>query len=566
MTERHTPIFDLASRYCDEAAALDPQLATYVGIEGYDHLLTDNSPEASEQRAEFNRRMLAELKSLKPTDELDRLGAEVMAERLESELALHDAGEYGPFMSVIWSTPGSVRNIFEMMPHETAEQRATLMARMSQVPQALASWRRTLEDSASKGRINTRRQIGEVGKQVSTFGTGALQGVVKRIHEAHGVEPSAEYLEIAKKGDAAFAELGAWMTGTFINQAKDDDGVGKERYALWAKNFTGATLDPVETYQWGCEELERITRRMEKVAKEILPSYQAGSSFKPVVEVLDADPRYQVKGTDALLDFLRGVVTQATNLLEGKHFDIDPSIRTCEVRLAPEGSASAAYYTGPTEDLSRPGITWFPVVQESDVFSIWHEVSTWFHEGIPGHHLQIAIQTISKEMQTRYGRLMAGTSGQAEGWALYAERLMDELGQFDNPGYEMGFLSAQAMRAARVVVDIGMHLKLQAPAGMLCNGQDIGGRTWDANLAVEFLQDRALLPETHAKSEVDRYLGVPGQAISYKVGERYFLEAREDAKKRLGDKFDLKAWHTYALNLGGVALDTLQKEMAAWQG
>jgi uncharacterized protein (DUF885 family) len=428
MTQRNTPIFQLADAYCDEAAALNPQMATNIGIAGYDHLLTDHGPEASEARANHTRATLAKLAALTPTDDLDRLGAEVMRERLESDLQIHDSGEGGQFMSVIWSTASGVRNIFEMMPHETAEQRATMQARMTQVGQALESWRRTLEESASKGHINSRRQIVAVAKQCKTFSEGALQGVVKRISAAHDMEPSAEWLEIAKQGDAAFGALGSWMEKELAPRSKDEDGVGAERYALWARSFTGATLDPFETYQWGVEELERITERMVKVAQQVIPGFTAGSSFIPVVEALDADPEYQIVGREALVDFLSGIITQATTLLEDTHFDIDPRIRTCEVRIAPEGSASAAYYTSPTEDLSRPGITWYPIVKEGDVFPIWHDVSTWYHEGIPGHHLQLAIQTISTEMQTRFGRLLGGTSGQAEGWALYSERFMDELG------------------------------------------------------------------------------------------------------------------------------------------
>jgi uncharacterized protein (DUF885 family) len=566
MTQRTTPIFQLADAYCDEVAARNPQQATSMGIPGYDHLLTDHGPEAAAERAEHARATLAALNALTPTDDLDRLGAEVMRDGLETELALHDSGEGGQFMSVIWSTAGGVRNIFEMMPHEEAEQRATMQERMTHVGEALASWRRTLEHSADNGHINSRRQILAVAKQCKVFGEGALQGVVKRVSKAHDLEPTAEWLEIARQGDAAFTALGEWMESSFAPRSEDVDGVGAERYALWARSFTGATLDPLETYQWGLEELERITQRMVRVAQQVIPDFRAGSSFIPVVEALDADPQYQVIGREALLEFLGGLISHATTLLDGAYFDIEPRIRTCEVRIAPEGSASAAYYTSPTEDLSRPGITWYPIVKEGDVFPIWHDVSTWFHEGIPGHHLQLAIQTISTQMQTRYARLLGGTSGQAEGWALYAERLMDELGQFPNPGYEMGYLSAQALRAARVVVDIGMHLHLQAPAGLLLNGEDIGGRTWDAVLARDFMMDRALQSFEHASSEVDRYLGLPGQAISYKVGERYFLEAREAAKARLGDAFDLKKWHTYALDLGGVSLDTLQREMAAWQG
>jgi uncharacterized protein (DUF885 family) len=181
---------------------------------------------------------------------------------------------------------------------------------------------------------------------------------------------------------------------------------------------------------------------------------------------------------------------------------------------------------------------------------------TWYHEGVPGHHLQSATVIIEMDRLSRFQRTEAWTSGYGEGWALYAERLMDELGGFSDPGYEMGFLSAQALRAARVVVDIGMHLGYT----------DSDGAVWNAQSAYELLRDKALLEHENASSEVDRYLGWPGQAISYKVGERVWMRARQSAKQRLGSNFSLKKFHSYALKLGPMGLDSFEDEMSRWDG
>jgi uncharacterized protein (DUF885 family) len=191
-------------------------------------------------------------------------------------------------------------------------------------------------------------------------------------------------------------------------------------------------------------------------------------------------------------------------------------------------------------------------------FPLWKEVSTCYHEAVPGHHLQVAQVKFLGDTLSRFQRSFSFVSGHGEGWALYAERLMGELGYLDNPDYEMGMLAAQAMRAVRVVVDIGMHLELTIPA----HERYHPGETWTPELALPFVIERSRFPETFMKSEVDRYLGWPGQAISYKVGERVWLELRDEAKARRGADFDLKAWHTYALNLGGMGLATLREEMA----
>jgi uncharacterized protein (DUF885 family) len=159
---------------------------------------------------------------------------------------------------------------------------------------------------------------------------------------------------------------------------------------------------------------------------------------------------------------------------------------------------------------------------------------------------------------TRFQRLIGFTSGHAEGWALYAERLMQELGYLDDPVYELGWLSCQAMRAVRVVVDIGMHLQLRIPADERYHP----GEVWTPELALPFVIERSCFPANFMASEVDRYLGLPGQAISYKVGERVWLESRADLEHRMGDRFDLKAFHRDALNLGGMGLDQLRDELA----
>jgi uncharacterized protein (DUF885 family) len=334
--------------------------------------------------------------------------------------------------------------------------------------------------------------------------------------------------------------------------SQPEDGVGETRYKLWARHFTGADLNIRETYEWGVQELQRINDRMWVAAKKLYPD---AATLREVADRLEKDPRYIVEGEDELIRRLKEFIEIAVERLDGKEFDIDPRIRNCDARLAPEGSASAAYYMGPSEDLSRPGTTWFPTMGRK-TFGWWHIVSTWYHEAVPGHHLQIATSMVNADRLNRFQRNRVFVSGYSEGWALYAERLMDELGAFEDPGFEMGYLSAQGLRAARVVVDIGMH----------CGYKDFDGNVWNADSAFKILHERALLDDISARSEVDRYLGWPGQAISYKVGERFWMEARESAKVRLGSRFELKKFHAFAVGLGPMGLDPFQREMALWDG
>jgi uncharacterized protein (DUF885 family) len=192
----------------------------------------------------------------------------------------------------------------------------------------------------------------------------------------------------------------------------------------------------------------------------------------------------------------------------------------------------------------------------------------WYHEAVPGHHLQIATALLQAERLSRFHRLDGMTSGYGEGWALYAERLMDELDGYADPGDEMGFLAAQALRAARIVVDLGLHVGLAAPddLGTLGGLGDCSGQLWNAEMAVALLEEWAIQPNDFATSEVERYLSIPAQATSYKVGERVWLEVREAARERFGDGFDLKRFHAHSLALGPMGLDPFRAEMANWDG
>ena len=191
-----------------------------------------------------------------------------------------------------------------------------------------------------------------------------------------------------------------------------------------------------------------------------------------------------------------------------------------------------------------------------DEMTTWRETTTVYHEGVPGHHLQVGQLVYNSALLNRWQRLLSMCSAHAEGWALYAERLMSELGFLDDPAERLGMLDAQELRAARVVLDIGVHLDLPIPAGWA------EGDRWTYDVAAAFLREHVSMEEQMRTDELHRYLGWPGQAPVYKVGERVFLAGREQAKARAGADFDLKAWHQAVLDLGDLGLDPLAQELA----
>jgi uncharacterized protein (DUF885 family) len=550
MTTNHrSPIFQLSDEYITESAILSPIGATFLGIKGYDGQLDDFSLVGSEKTAELVRGTLEKLATMMPQDEIDRISKAVMEERLTSGLALHDSREQQRLWGVIASPPSYIRQVFEMMSHETEADIRDLTSRLNAVAAAHESWISCIEDLAKDGKTTSRRQALAVAEQLASFAKGAYSGIAK---DADAVGKYPELHTAGESADKSAAQTSRWLKDVYAPIADPIDAVGEERYSAWARHFTGAQLDLRATYEWGMQDLAAINDRMWKVASKILPE---AKSLREVADHLDSDPQYKVDGKDVLLQKLKDFTQAAVKKMDGEYFDIDDRIKFCDARIAPEGSASAPYYQPPSEDLSRPGTTWFPALGKNE-FTWWHLASTWYHEAVPGHHLQCATVIIEQDRLSRFQRTEAWTSGYGEGWALYAEHLMDELGAFDDPGLEMGYLSAQALRAARVVVDIGMHLGYT----------DYDGNIWNAESAREVLMNRALQDDAHARSEVDRYLGWPGQAISYKVGERVWMRVREDAKKRLGAAFSLKKFHSYALKLGPMGLDPFEAEIAQWNG
>ena len=544
-----TPINVILDSFLEESIKLSPIGATMLGVPGLDDQLDDLSMAGNEKRADLIRRTLNAIKNETPVNEFDRIARDVAVERLTSELNLNDTFEARILFNLISSPVTSIRQVFEMMKKDQPETISHVTKRLDGIESAFEGWKSTLEFVAAQGKVNSRRQVLATAGQLETFSKGAFSAVAKKFNPA---ADNQALMGAAQKAERACAALAIWMRDVYAPQCLAADGVGETRYKMWARHFTGADLDLRNTYEWGIKQLEMINERMWIAAKKLYPD---ATTLREVADRLDSDSRYTVEGEEELLKKLRDFIAAAVERLDGKEFDIDPRIRNCEARLAPEGSASAAYYMGPSEDLTRPGTTWFPTMGRK-TFGWWHIVSTWYHEAVPGHHLQVATTKINTERLNRFQRNRVWVSGYGEGWALYAERLMDELGAFADPGYEMGYLSAQGLRAARIVVDIGMH----------CGYKDFNGEVWNAESAFRLLHERALLDEISARSEVDRYLGWPGQAISYKVGERFWMEAREDAKKRLGAKFELKKFHSFALNLGPMGLDPFKREMALWDG
>ncbi len=547
-------IDEIAEQYVARAAELDPVMATDVGIAGYDDRMTDLSPAGFAARAELDRATVTAMDAAVAADERERVARAAMLERLGLDVERYDAGDVTSELNVVASQVQDVRMIFDLMPVGGEEAQHNLAARMAAVPDAYAGLRRTYAAAARQGRVAAARQVAACARQCADWsapGTGFYTGLAERTGATGALR--AELDKAAAAASAATAELGQFLEAELLPLAPRRDAAGRDRYARASRYFLGAAIDLDEAYAWGWGEVTRLKAEMARVAGQITP----GGTLADAVTALDADPSRRITGRANLRAWMQEFADGAITELNGTHFDIPAPALRIECMIAPT-SSGGIYYTGPSEDWTRPGQMWWALADGVEEFCTWKEVTTIYHEGVPGHHLQISEAIFQKDRLNRWQRLMCGTSGHSEGWALYAERLMAELGYLDDPGNYLGMLDAQMLRAARVVVDLGVHLELRIPAGTGWHE----GETWDADLAWKFLRAHVQVDEDMLRFELDRYLGWPGQAPSYKLGERIWLQAREDARARQGADFSLRDFHSQALALGSMGLDPLREALA----
>lgn len=538
MGRAHTAVDAVAERYLDTYAALDPCAATEMGITGHDDDITDYSPDGVAARAEAARNALRELDAVTEVDEVDAVTVAAMRERLGVLVELNDAGLDVGELNVIASPLQTMRDVFDVMATETEDDWAVISRRLSRLPNRVAGYADALRAAVDHGHPPPVRQVARGIEQAAAIQHLLVDMVADAVPENAALHDDLQ--EHAANAANAYRELARTLGDDIAPHARQDDAVGRDTYRLWSRLFLGATVDLDETYEWGLQLLAGIVDEQDTVARTLYP----GASVAEALQRLDDDERYIVRGVDALQSWMQELSDRAVDSLADTHFDIAPALRRLECRIAPTHTGGI-YYTGPSEDLSRPGRMWWSVPHGIDTFRTWQETTTVFHEGVPGHHLQIGRAVVLADQLNRWRRLGCWVSGHGEGWALYAERLMAELGWLDDAGNRMGMLDAQRFRAARVVLDIGVHCGMNSPDGGI----------WNADRAWTFLQSHSAMTEENLQFELDRYLGWPGQAPSYAIGQRIWQQLREEM---LGRGASLREFHSRALDLGGLPLDVLR--------
>ncbi|MGQ4535992.1 DUF885 domain-containing protein [Dermabacteraceae bacterium P13264] len=546
-----TAIDRLADGYLDTVAHMDPFAATSMGVAGYDTEVTDYSPAGIEAVTQVTRDLLSALDGVADEDEVDAVTRAALKERLGLQVEFAEALIPHTQVNNLTSPIQGARQVFDLMPSKTEEDWEVIATRLEKLPQSLRSWQESLRYGMEQSVMSSQRML-LLGAEDAQNLAEADGFFMRFAQNAQGSEGLRERVFAAAQGAAAaYGELAETLR-EMAPHGRASDGVGREAYQLYSRNFLGEEIDLEETYAWGTEELQRIIAEQEEVAERINAHYGngGGRSVQAARDSLDADPARTIHGTDNLQSWMQELSDQAVRELRGTHFDIPEELLALECCIAQTG-AGGIYYTAPSEDFSRPGRMWWDVPTGVTEFHTWTETTTVYHEGVPGHHLQLGTQVLAGRSLNRWRGLGCWVSGHGEGWALYAERLMEQLGYLDDDGDRLGMLDAQRMRAGRVVLDIGMHCGFDMPA-------PFGEGAWTYDKAWEFMADNWGMEVNQRRFELNRYLGWPGQAPSYKVGQRLWEQLRAESEANGESARD---FHARALRLGSLPLSVLRQAL-----
>lgn len=545
-----TTAFEISDEYVDDACAQDPVLATQLGIPGPDHEWGDGfGLDGVEQGITLVRSYRSRIAPhLDDHDPRERLAARVMVGEFDERQAGYDNGDHFRTLRHMASPFHRIRLTFDVMRTDSPEARENIVRRLDTVAKPLRDYRRLLEAGVDAGIVSSRRQVESVIEQARRLADdpAPIDGVVAQAAGDGDVTPALT--RAAENARSAYGEFADWLQAQYLAEAPEADGFEPDFYQRSANHLVGLDVEPDEAYSWGWEEFGRLLAEMERVAELILPN----GGLAATKEFLETDPSVTASGVEELISFVERTLADAVDDLSESHFEVPDEIRPLTVQLAPPGTPLGVYYRRPSEDFSRPGGVWYSV-GDQNVFPLYQHVSTAYHEGFPGHHLQNAKAMYRRDRISRFQRVLTWCPGYGEGWGMYAEVLMGELGYLEDPQHYFGMLAKQMYRAARVVVDIGLHL------GKRVDGRSplFAGEEWDFDKAVEFMRVYGFRTPAQARDEVLRYLGWPGQAISYKLGEREILRIRADTRERLGEDFDLRAFHSAVIDNGAMRLDLL---------
>ena len=541
----------LFSEYWETNLKLNPTLATLVGDYRYNDKLGDYSLAGVHHRHEVNEEFLKRIKAISAEGfgEEERTSHDLFLSNLQENADDYELKNYEMPVTAQGGPHTQLADLPLSVPLDSVKHYEDYIARLHQIPAALRQTEEVLRAGVKDHLVMVKFLAEKIPQQ------------------AKGIVAEDPFLRPIQKMPASFSEADKKRLAEAITKAVNDDVLpaynqfasfiateyvphgrtmltieslteGKRRYQAALKRSTTTNLSPAEIHKIGLSECDRITAEMTALAKK--NGYADLAAFR---EHIENDPKYKPKSAQEILDdFSRSIAQMRTKLPE--LFTIIPS-QPVTVEAIPEfQKAAATHYQPGTPDGKRPGRV---VVAVSDFAqrSLINDEAVAYHEGIPGHHMQISVQQTLKGLPEF--RKHGGHSAYAEGWALYAEELGKEVGFYQDPGSDYGRLRSELFRAVRLVVDTGIH--------------DMG---WSRDQVVDFMRKSHAVDEPTIQAETDRYISWPGQACSYKIGQLEIRKLRQRATDRLGARFDIRTFHDAILSGGNLPLDVLNARIERW--
>jgi uncharacterized protein (DUF885 family) len=534
-----------------------PEFASILGDKRWNDQISDNSQAAIDAELAKSREFLKRFEAIDTTGfpEQEALNKELMVRGLKEGI---EGARFKGWLMPINQISGihlQVPQFPPLLTFTTVKDYDDLITRYKKLPkvfdQAIVHMRTGMAAGLMPPKFLLEKVVGQIE------GIAAMQPeqspFAQPLSRFPKEIPEAEQKRIREQMTAAirdsilpaYARFGKFVKEEYLPKGRTEPGMwslpdGEARYAWAVQQSTTSKLTPEEIHQIGLREVARIEGEMLEIAKKL--GHQDLASFNAAIE---ADPKLKARSREHILELYRKYIDQMYTKLPELFGRLPKAkVEVVQVEEFREKEASGAQYNPGAPDGSRPGRVMVNTGEATSRKTISME-STAYHEGVPGHHMQL---TIAQELPTlppfrQYG----GYTSFAEGWALYSERLGKEVGFYQDPYSDYGRLQDEMLRAIRLVVDTGFHYK-----------------RWTRDQVVKFFHDHSAIDEVEVQSETDRYIVWPGQALAYKIGQLKILELRERAKKELGAKFDVREFHDEILGAGALPLDVLEKRIDAW--
>ena len=539
----------LADEYLEATLERNPSIGTQLSLEGARHdRLFDNSLDALADWQAREDAWFARLNAIPQPEDVgsrDWISYGILHEELSSGIASRICRNELWQASAATGWHRSLPFLFEIQPVDTAEHREQTLERLRQadnyIDTEIANLRLGLETGYSAPRVTVQKvpdQIRSLIGDDSIF----LNPVTRADDEDFAAAVRAIYDDEIVPALNRFADF---IDDTYLDLARQDIALsantdGAQCYPIRVRSFTTIQPSAEKIHQTGLEQIEKIRAEMRATIDE----HFGGGSIEEFLRRINIDPEFTFESEDAVLQYAIGGLDAAKAAMP-KAFGNLP-VADVLVKPYPDfASSGSGEYHSSSEDGSRPGIYYIAVIEPEKRTRAW-QLSTLYHETYPGHHLQGAI---SLELGDKVHPLARYSwySGFGEGWALYSERLADELGLYRDPLDYIGLYSDQGARAARLVIDSGIHTM-----------------GWTRQQAVDYMMANTSWSDIDIQNEIDRYIAWPGQATSYMLGMLEIQRLRALAEEELGDRFDLRAFHDRVVGFGGITLPMLQASILAW--